>query len=353
MRFQGQPWSVVRVIDFESALRSDPISDSHQQEARDREIYRSFASNTPQKVHEDRSAAFSYWTEAVRLQRTQLPGSSIVSIWKFLSTLLMFGAFLLGLAYAGGLLHYMREEGYVSAPRIFLLTIGLQLLTTVAALVVSGIVRGKTSDMSSMRLWFVVSLLSRFGPRIRDSMSVVADAIGKHRALLLAGAMAPVQASVAALNFGILVSLLVFHFSVTDVRFGWTVTHDITDEQMHTAVAWVGAPWSWITAATPTLDQIKRSRAESGAREENKDASRAWAYFLLASLVTYGVILRLMVVEVLERILARELRRLEFAGEPYDAMWIRMISAKPQEPEPPDPKPGWFRKLLIKLGIRW
>lgn len=354
------PWSVSTLLDFEYALIRDNVPDPLRRWRRDREIFTSFTAHSRACTHDNRRAAFNYWLQAVRMQRMPLPGHAIVEAWRIVATMAIVASLLLGLSYAGGLLKLLDDDGHVSATRVFILTVGLQVLLLAVVLLVFTHRRltASRSEHGSLRLWMVSRVLARFGSRLRGPLATLAVLETRYRSLLLSKVMAVGQICVAAFNCGIVVALSFYHFTVTDVRFGWSATHDFTPAHVSRAVDGVATPWSWmLPMALPTLEDVSQSRLTRDANDllVAPDVSRRWGAFLVASLVVYGVLLRLLLVGLLNWSARRKMKDVRFEGASADLLWKRMTTDPPTEAgeplppiDPPEPHPWWppwpFRK---------
>ena len=332
---QLRSWSVTTLIDFEYALIKEP--DTALNWERDRRTYLSFQQNFPE--NSSRRAALSYWLQAVRMQSGVMPGAGIVKAWITFATVLILASFFIGLSYASGLLMILDQNGHVSATRVFLLTIGLQLLVLIVAAVVLLVRKQLKIGDHSLRLSALTATLKWF-ERLKEPVEALDAAKTKYQTLLLANVMKVTQMCVAAFSFGLVVSLVGYHFASTEIKFGWGVTHNFTPQTMSKTVDVIATPWSWlIPSAKPSLTQIEESQL---TREEadavvSPETSRAWAAFLVMSLLTYGVLLRLIFVALLSNRAEREIRNVRFDGPEVDALWKRMTT---------DPA-AWNRPKLI------
>ncbi len=92
-------------------------------------------------------------------------------------------------------------------------------------------------------------------------------------------------------------ALLVF----TDLAFGWSSTLIARSEQIAGLLQGIAAPWAWVwPGATPTLELIDATRylrIDPGAGETQRAGD--WWQFLLASLLVYNLLPRLLLAAVI------------------------------------------------------
>ncbi len=110
---------------------------------------------------------------------------------------------------------------------------------------------------------------------------------------------------------GALVATLTF-VVFTDLAFGWSTTLDVEAANVHPIVSILSAPWAAVwPEASPSLDLVESTRHFRVAAEEHihfVDPIRygGWWPFLIASMLFYAVLPRLVVAGLGERWLGRE-----------------------------------------------
>jgi hypothetical protein len=273
-------------------------------------------------------------------------------------------SFFSGIVYAGTVLLVLGRDGHVSVTKAFIATVGLPLIVSLMALL-AWLVRARLArsfgEFPSLRLWLASALLRLFKGSGRrpfvNTLRTLDAARRRHGRLVAAHVAAAMSASVAAMSLGLILSAEVYHYAVEDVRFGWSTTHQLPADAMNRAVGAIALPWSWaVPAARPSAAQIEESRLsrEERQRPVSNPTSRAWAWFLTFSILTYGVLLRVIVVVAALATSRRALASTRFDAPEHDALWLRMTMPLPQEAPPPapdePPKPrttwqqvtGWF-----------
>jgi hypothetical protein len=114
-----------------------------------------------------------------------------------------------------------------------------------------------------------------------------------------------------AFGVGALVATLVF-VVFTDLAFGWSTTLDVQAESVHRVVSILSAPWASLwPSASPSLDLVETTRHFRVAADEHihfVDPIRygGWWPFLVASLLFYGLLPRVVVAGLGTRWLGRE-----------------------------------------------
>lgn len=97
------------------------------------------------------------------------------------------------------------------------------------------------------------------------------------------------------------IAWLVARVLVTDLSFTWSTTAEfVTPERVHALTAWLSAPWSaWWPDAVPSLQDVQRTqffRLGGGMLAGATDPATLgrWWTFLLACMVTYGLLPRVL-----------------------------------------------------------
>ena len=357
------PWTVQDIVDLEYLLSKDAEGDFTARWRADRAIFESLVqANAPEALERDRRAVFQSWLRFRRLEGQYLPGEDLTATWKAIVSVLVAMAFFYGLLHAGALLAFERDE-HVSATRFFLLTVGLQLLLTSCGLLFffgRRTLHQHFGTFESLRVKLVTGLLrSRWlswgNDNLRRAVPRLIRRRSLYRRLVFGHIVFATQLAFIGMSAGIIVSLMAYHFAYRDVRFGWSATHAWEAADISRAVEVASKPWAWVMpAARPTLAQVEESHlsAEMPAKRVSAEASRAWAGFLVAAIVFYGIALRLLFAAIALRGAAQQRRTLRFNHPEGDQLWLRLTTPLPQEPtqadsapQPPTPKTRW--------ALRW
>ncbi len=99
----------------------------------------------------------------------------------------------------------------------------------------------------------------------------------------------------------------------SDIAFGWATTLALGATEFHRLVEWVALPWSeWLPTALPSIELIEASRyyrlEDAEQIVDDPKLLGQWWPFVVASMVTYGLVPRVLT-------LALALNRLRRAGE--------------------------------------
>ncbi len=105
-----------------------------------------------------------------------------------------------------------------------------------------------------------------------------------------------------AFNVGALAAVL-YLVTFSDLAFCWSTTLEVQPKSMHELVRGLAAPWAWFAeSAVPDQDVVMASRwvrlqkafAGDWSLEDATTQSQRWWLFLVAALVTYGLLPRLL-----------------------------------------------------------
>lgn len=99
----------------------------------------------------------------------------------------------------------------------------------------------------------------------------------------------------------------------SDIAFGWATTLDLSAAGLHRLIEWLALPWSqWLPGAVPSIELVEASRYYRLETAEqvvgDPKLLGQWWPFVVASMVTYGLLPRILV-------LAVALYRLRLASE--------------------------------------
>jgi hypothetical protein len=353
----SSPWPVRDSVDLEYLLSKDAAGDFTARWRADRAIFESLIqANAPEALARDRVAVFQSWLRFRRLEGQYLPGDDLTAAWKTIVSVMFLAAFFYGLLHAGALL-VLEQDGHVSATRFFMLTVGLQLLLTLCGLALCfgrRALRTQFGAFESLRLKLATVLLrSRLvnwgHSNLRRALPLLLHRRGLYQRLVFGHIVLATQLCFIAMSAGIIVSLIAYHFAYRDVRFGWSTTHAWEAADISSAAGVVSTPWSWaLPAAKPTLSQVAESHlsAETFGKRVSADASRAWAGFLVAALLFYGIALRVLIAGIAVHRVTRQRWAVKFSHPEGDELWLRLTTPLPEErtqagppPQPPKPKP--------------
>ena len=300
------------LIDLEAQLVIDEGIDPDLLRQRERAIYKAL----PSGVSANRHRLLSAWLQALRdRQQGSAVSTAIMTGYRGLSYLLVLFGFLSGAGVAQALLYY---DGRTPV------NVGAFLLAVVGVQVV--LLAGAVLALLLMRVWSNIPILSdvrallrffasRLEPAIdrvgRQLPSDLRDrwAVARSRLRTRARLYQPVeqwwlveltQLFGIAFNLGVLLLCLrLIYFS--DLAFGWSTTAEaLGTDTMYRIVRTMAAPWAWLApAAVPSFELVEQSqfsRLQGGFRAEVTDVFVGqWWRFLVASVVTYGLLPRVLI----------------------------------------------------------
>ncbi|MGF1530906.1 MAG: DUF2868 domain-containing protein [Puniceicoccaceae bacterium] len=149
-----------------------------------------------------------------------------------------------------------------------------------------------------------------------------------------------------AFNFGALLALLLV-LLVTDRAFGWQSTLVEEVRSFHRLVEWIAWPWASIwPGAVPTLEEVAGSRIvlKDGMSGLASDNLVSWWQFLTAALLVYGLLPRVGLWVLIQLLLRRKLKLVEFDGLRYEELDDRIQSLVRQAVDGEEVAEGiWWR----------
>jgi hypothetical protein len=247
--------------------------------------------------------------------------------------LLGIGLFL-GWAAASALLQFEVHEGRIN----IVLCLGLLVLLPLGMLVLAGLgalwsLRPSNGGAGLSGGWrrfaLARALMGLLPGSVRRDVEVLLGRMTAHSRLYARVQRAQLfvwsQAVGLAFSAGALSATLAF-VVFTDLAFGWSTTLDVEPAQIHRLTSLLSAPWaSFWPDASPSLELVESTRhfrvsagpgAAAGPEAEGAHIHfvdpilyGGWWPFLVAALVFYGLLPRLLVLGVGSRWLSREVRR--------------------------------------------
>ncbi|MGD8841843.1 MAG: DUF2868 domain-containing protein [Gammaproteobacteria bacterium] len=338
------------LIDLDAALKSDTVLDLEARKQRDRGIGQTLGRSVSRPARQLRG-----WLDRVRINGWQRGGGLVTAR---LYLLLCMGLVVAGLAagwgFAGAVLHYTGDTpinivnavGLLVVPQILLLLLWVVAATPCRVALLDS-VRSLLRFLNPARL--VQSVVERFPRRGGHGLEVIWNS---ENALV----MAPVarwllsfwsQLFAVCFNLGVLAALF-YLISFSDLAFAWSTTLAADDATFHGLLVALSWPWhSLFPDAVPGMELVEISRyyrldegALAGAEVVSPQfAARlgAWWPFLVAAVVCYGLVPRLLTLALswvrLRHHLGRALPRLPGAAELLARMNSPLISTAARGPE--------------------
>jgi hypothetical protein len=359
-------WTVPDLIDFEyyveldeQALRERPAAYAEFVD-RDRSLYLDYAVpglaakglHTP--LH--RRWSLRRWLTARRNAelpdaRDLLPGTAFARAQRLVILALAAAGFLVGIGAASALLSY---DGHhpVNVAWYMLLLVGLQFVV-IGGGALAWALRGSRPVGTAVQDLTLLGRLIRplftwFGRLAQHHRLAHASQEVRDRALagtgmlksqyLLYGPVSYLPVLVPAQVFGVTFNLGVILTTValewfTDLAFGWGSALDVGPQAVYDLAHTLATPWSWLFGeglGYPNLEQVAGSRInlKDPLFLLNADHLRSWRWFLVLSVLTYGLLPRLVLLSISLFVQRRVLNRLPFTHARTQALYARLVTPR-------------------------
>ena len=356
-------WQLPDLLDFdyyvdrdEEKLRTDPAERKRLTE-RDRRLYREqiaprldAAEHTP--AH--RSAALRRWLGIRRgaedpSLRALLPGAAFARGQRLVAVAVGLLGFLSGIGVAAALLHYEGDRPVNVSWYVFVLVI-LQLLLLAGTAAAwysrrSRAVQAAVQDLSLLghllkpvfnaaARWVQRQRLAHMPPDVREQARTRKGLITRHFSLYGPAAylpmLIPAQLFGIGFNIGAILATVTLEW-FTDLAFGWGSALNVSPGTIHGLAHVMALPWSWLFGdgvGVPTLEQVEGTRIslKDPLFVMNAENLRSWRWFLVLSVLTYGLLPRLVLLGLSMRTVRRTLAALPFTHQRTQALYARMIT---------------------------
>ncbi|HQP32099.1 MAG TPA: DUF2868 domain-containing protein [Deltaproteobacteria bacterium] len=348
-------WTVPDLTDFEYLLAHEGQSPDASVRSRDRRIFLDAvvpllgtATPTSRSFRRD---ALRIWLEERRTQlraeqpHAVLPGEVFRESRGVLRIVIAVVGFVSGAVLALSLLTYSGKAA-VNVSLYLGVLVFFQILTL---LIMSRFFFFKTSLGTLRRYSLLYAGLSRALERIAERIvhTAMTRMAGEGRDGLKAAAgimrgMYGVYGQVLFWPFFALVQLFGVMFNVgavgatlirvltSDLAFGWQSTVQMSSQAVHLLVKIMSLPWAWLLGgyATPSLAQIEGSRMvlKEGLGSLATGNLVSWWPFLVAAVVCYGLLPRMLLALLAAYGEKRALERVGFSHAGCDALLLRMTS---------------------------
>ena len=383
---ESNRWTVPNLIDFDYYIDFDEqamhehFTERKRLTERDRGLYLerirgAVPESAPEHSPQHRSAALRRWLEQRRMVedpalRPLLPGASFARAQRLVTIGLGVFGCVVGAGVASALLQYDGTHPVNVSWYLFVLVL-LQILlaamtTAIWALRRSRPVQTTMQDVSLVSQlirpvfsrvagWIQRQRLTHVSAEVRDRAKAKTGLLQSHYALYGPASYLPIL--IAAQVFGIGFNLGAITTTValewfSDLAFGWGSALDVQPQTIYDLARFIALPWSWAFGeglGYPTLEQIAGSRISLKDALSTLDAGdlRAWRWFLVLSVFTYGLLPRLVLLGLSVLTQARTLASLPFTHQRTQALYARMVtpsletavSGSGTGPEMPIPQP--------------
>ncbi len=359
-------WMVPDLIDFEYYLERD------EQELRERPAARAALAERDRAIYLDevapalagmdphsprhRRGSLRRWLTARRDAelpdvRALLPGTAFAQTQRLGTLTLAVAGFLIGSGAASALLSYDGRLPVNVSWYLFLL-VGVQFLLIGGGVLAWVLRRSRPVEAAIQDVTVLGRLMRplfrRLGSWVQQQRLAHASQEVRDRALAGTGmlksqyqlygpvsylpVLVPAQVFGVAFNLGVILTTVALEW-FTDLAFGWGSALDVGPQAVYELARAVATPWSWLFGegvGYPTLDQVAGSRINLKDPLFLLDAGhlRSWRWFLVLSVLTYGLLPRLGL--LLASIFAQRhlLNRLPFTHARTQALYGRLVSPR-------------------------
>lgn len=345
-------------VDLELQLKQDAETPRAELVQRDGDIRNKLG--TPPT---ERAELLEAWLSACRDVDAQglLVGRAFERGYRAAGVLLFFVALGVGWGTGAGLFRFTGEHpinvltvlGVLVAAQVAIVTLTLLSLVVLRvspkayeALPFYGLVRGAVRSISSG-----MAKLGRTSDDRAAQFRRVSAYIAQRRSLYggveRALVFRAIQLAAVAFNVGVVGCFLVL-ISVSDLAFGWSTTLELAAGQLHAACATLATPWAWAwPAAVPSAELIEAtqySRFDNAYRAASGSgvSSGGWWAFLMMSVVTYGLLPRLVLSLFAGRAVRRALARAPLDTPEIDRVVQRLVArrlVRRRDDDPADTRP--------------
>jgi hypothetical protein len=348
-----ETWGVSEVVDLEAQIFADRSRSERALLERDAKI-----AHDLQRCPHSPSSVLATWVRAIREKsKANLPGQAIEHAYRQANGLLVLVLFLAGLGSASAVLRFSGEHpiNVLVVLGVFVFGQMLALTITVAGFAVAAWVPALFENRPIVVLVRAgVTWLWRRGRQRLSFAGERAEAFdwmrgrwslyGRVERHLL---FCSLQRSAVAFNLGILLAFVVA-VTFTDLAFGWSTTLRVGAEELHRVCRILAAPWaSWLPDATISEELVRATQysrlegqyveAVAAGHRLNPVEYGQWWRFLVASIVTYGLLPRLVLVACGRWMLRRALEQLPPSTPEVQQLLFRLSGSAVRSRHSADP----------------
>ncbi|WPL17993.1 hypothetical protein Thiowin_03041 [Thiorhodovibrio winogradskyi] len=356
-------WDIPDLFDFDYYVeadehaKSDTLAGRQSLAKRDRALYLDHIKariEQPEHTPAHRRQALRLWLAERRRGedpslRALLPGASFARGQRLVTLLLIVLGLITGGTIASALLQYEGDHAVNVSWYVFVLVI-LQL--GLASFTLGGwLLRRSKSMQQALRdvsllaqlirplfarvaHWVQRHRLGQMPPEVRERAQARQGLLQAHFSLYGPASylpmLVPVQAFGIAFNIGaIFTTLLLLWF--TDLAFGWGSALNVDPAVTYHLTRLVALPWSWLFGegvGYPTLAEVAGTRIHLKDPLSLSDAEhlRAWRWFLVCAVFTYGLLPRVLLLGLSAFIQRHALERLPFTHQRTQALYTRLVT---------------------------
>ncbi len=341
-------WTPADLLDLDALLADDAEADASQLRTRDRVIAdeaiapRLPDALSPDAATADRSRVLRLWLEARREKNsakhaaTLTPGEAFRHSRWLVGGIFGIVSLLAGIGVVMSILH--REQRYFNVV-LFLAATLLPQLILLLMLGVGWLMRGRRPEKSAGFFQAIarnaIDALSEkaLARKVGDTATRSWRAL-RRRAYLAWPLAATSQTAAVLFNLG-LIGAFIGCLLVMDLRFFWESTPAVeAANSLKGIVDALAAPWSWILPTfPPSAAEIEATRiATVNDYTERADSAAAWAPFLILSLITWGLLPRLLLRLIIGWLGKRAVAGYRFNERPHRELWRRLTEVRLEAP---------------------
>ena len=305
MNVHASPSRLSLLVDLAGRLEADALRDGHELHRRDRHL----AQRAGLEALRGRpTEQLGKWLDAMDPPPKGRPGQKVEGWYRIVCGLLLIAGLVAGWIVAAGLFAYDGTQP-VNIVRLLAVLIGGQLLLLVllgVLMLPQGLLRwvpGLAAVQEALSMLspgrIVPWVMQRLSQVHREAIERFAGVTRSHHgrfghvekwAVVRAG-----QGFAVAFNIGALMACL-YLITFSDLAFGWSTTLHIEAGTVGRITAAVAAPWAaWVPAAVPSAELIEQTHFYRGdGRIEDPRAGTRWWPFIVAALLTWGLLPRLL-----------------------------------------------------------
>ncbi|MCS1407414.1 MAG: hypothetical protein M2R45_00572 [Verrucomicrobia subdivision 3 bacterium] len=344
----SESWRLEDAIDFdyavETAFKADGTSPADH-----RQIFLTFLVESGLEGQyldsSHRETAFRYWLEAQRRHApasTLWPGTIFCHSKRVLAGALIVAGLLSGVLASASLLHYDGTQPINVATFLFFLLGGQLLLLLIAteALLLrrfgflsleTGIVTPLIQfTLNRTSAWIQKGALSHCTGETRLQLAAFLGSLGKKQSRyqpMIVGIITGLAQTFSVWFNIAAISTTLLLVTVSDRAFGWQSSLNLSPARVHQVTGIIARPWAWFyPEGAPTVSQIEGSRIylKDGIRTLVTTNLVSWWPFLVCSLLTYGLLPRLLLWLATWIIVRWQLKKLRFNSLTCDRLWENM-----------------------------
>lgn len=334
------PLSLAELINLECQLAADRELDRQTVRERDERVAGEVLAHATGLAAPSRREVLRRWLAAVCDDRgTPGPGERVQAVYRLLAVGLAAFGLVSGAGTAAALLHYDGTQP-VNIVHFLAVFVGLQ-LPLIALSLVNMLPRRWRSFVPGFgplhellrHLGYRQAGLERWLSRLHGDGGRVAVSLARVRSWGTIYAdverwtlLGLTQRVAVFFNLGAL-ACCVYLIAVTDLAFAWSTTLSLSTEAMTRLLRALALPWWWLSAAVPSAELVEASRYYRQSGVYDPVLLKDWWAYLIAALLAYGLVPRLVLFTVTTRRAYTARRDLTLDHGELEAVYERMVRA--------------------------